>query len=470
MFFFLTACSVYGPQQQPWNYQNQGSHGQAYPPYQGNPPNNADPNNPSNPDDPRNQGNSNDSNNPTDSGNLNPGGQNTDNSGNSGGPPINPFPDDVGESRTNDLPYELVPDTMTALTCEENISFGQRVYTFTLGSYRSSFGGLRLSEDFVTNNKIEKNTPHQKVRQILEASPLKQAMAQLSIRSEHNINSISVVNNRPMLGYFPAFYNPDSINQLSQQKVNFTTRSSSARNVYNSGRFQAFLPITGNQFIEQASSLGENTIGDSLIALVYSLGNHNPIASPDRRAYGRGYKLSFGDSYKANYLTQVFEENLLTSKREGKWVCPVRFMVHKSTRADQSFFNRYRDRYTGNYPDNLLNEGYCYTGVGSSQLRDFEKRFLEDEFGSSNPNRLPFLVGTTHTFRRAGVGNTGVPCIVPKNGNCYPTQGFYRIEFDPQKACSDRVYRVAGKYGSDAMQEDFYRTCPGYLSACFRVE
>ena len=466
LFFFLTACSVYGPQQQPWNYQNQGSHGNGYPPYQGYPPNSADSNNPANPNDPNNPANPNDPNNQNSQNNWNPGGQNNIlNPSDQGGAPINPFPSAQGISRTNDLPYDIIPDTITSLTCEQTVSFDQsRPYVFTLGSYRSTFGGLRLSKDFIKNNRIEKNTPHQKIRQILEASPLKRAMAQLSIRSEHNINSIWQVENKNILNYFPPFYNADSLNKLSQQQVSFTTRSASGGNVYNSGRFQVFLPIRGASFINLASSFEENTIGDALIAFLYSLGNSNPIASPDRRAYGRSYKLSFGDSHKADYLTGVFEENLLTSKREGKWTCPVRFLVHKSFKKDQSFFDKYRDRYTGSIPDNLPKEGNCYTG-GTPQLSALEKRFLEEEFGSSQANRLPFWLGTTILAER----QTNIPCIVPKTRSCYPTQGFYRIEFNPQKACSDRIYRVAGRYGEDPMEEDFYNVCPAYLSACFRI-
>ena len=494
---FLTACSVYGPNSNPWGSQNQRSQfpnsNDPYNPYNQNNPN--DPNNPYNqnnpndPNNPYNQNNPNDPNNPYNQNNPNnpnnPYNQNNPNDPNNPSnqnnhfqdlntppPPSNPFPETPGVSRTNDLPYELMPDTISALTCEQSVSFDQRrYYTFSVGSYRYPYGGLRLSKDFIENNEIEKDTPYQKVRQTLEASPLKRAMAQLSIRSEHNISAIYSDNNKPIIDYFPRLDNPESLHKLSRQEISFSTRSSSASSVYNSGKFQAFLPIRGNSFVHIANSLEENTIGDSLITLVYSLGNHNPIYSPDKRAYGRSYKLSFRDSHKADYLTKVHEENLESSRREGQWQCPVRFMVHRAIREDQSFFNKYQERYTGSIPNDLLKEGFCY--VGNPRLSQLETKFLQEEFGSSNLQKLPFWVGTTLIWKKDGDSeqaySTQYPCIVPKTGTCYPTQGFYRIEFDPEKECSDRVFRLAGKYGQDPKEKDFYKVCPAFLSVCYRT-
>ena len=470
VFTFLTACSVYGPpNSNPWNVQNQGSQ---FPnpndPYNQNNQNNLnDPynqNNQNNPNDPRNQNNQNNPNNPRN--------QNNQNNIFNPSPPPNPFPEVPGASRANDLPYELMPDTISALTCEQSLSFDQRrYYTFSVGSYRQPYGGLRLSKDFIENNRIERDTPYQKVRQILESSPLKRAMAQLSVRSEHNIGTIYSDSNKPIIDYFPRLDNPESLHKLSRQEVSWSTRSSSASSVYNSGKFQAFLPIRGNSFVHIANGLEENTIGDSLITLVYSLGNHNPIYSPDKRAYGRSYKLSFRDSHKADYLTGIHEENLESSRREGKWECPVRFMIHRAVREDQSLFNKYQERYTGSIPDNLLKEGFCYTG--SPRLSSLEQRFFLEEFGSSDPRKLPFWLGTTLIWRKDGDSeqaySTKYPCLVPKTGSCYPTQGFYRIEFDPKEECSDRVFRLAGRYGQDPKERDFYKVCPAFLSVCYRT-
>ena len=499
LFAFLTACSAYGPSQNPWSSQNQASQ---YPYGQGNPndpnnpygqrnpndPNNPygqrnpnDPNNPygqRNPNDPNNpygQRNPNDPNNPYSPGNSNKPyhSSNVFNPNDQGGPPLNPFPDErEGVSRVNDLPYELLPDTISALTCEQSMSFDQRrYYTFSVGSHRPPYGGLRLSEDFIRNNRIDRQTPYQKVQQLIDASPLKRAMAQISIRSEHNINTIYSDNNNPILDYFPRFDNPDSLYKLSQQETSFSTRSSSSRSVYNSGKFQAFLPIRGNSFIHIANGLEENTLGDSLITLLYSLGNHNPIYGSNGRAYGRSYKLAFSNSHKADYLTNIYEENLQNSKREGRWECPIRFMVHRAVRDDQSLFNKYHEKYAGSIPEDLLPEGFCYTG--KPRLTSLERDFFVQEFGTSDPNRLPFWVGTTFIWEKEEGGETAYdmeyPCIVPKTGSCYPTKGFYRVEFDPQENCSDRVFRLANRYGQDPKEVDYYKVCPAFLSVCYRV-
>ena len=496
-FPLLISCSIsgpYGPNQNPWGVQNQGSYDPnnpngSYDPnnpngsYDPNNPNGSyDPNNPNGSYDPNNPNGSYDPNNPNGSydpnnpnGSYNPNGYNRPfyPPGNAGGPLPTPFPEGQGVSRTNDLPYELVPDTITALTCEQTISFDQRrPYTFSVGSYRQPYGGLRLSEDFIKNNKIERDTPYQQIRQILEASPLKRAMAQLSIRSEHNINTVYSDNNQPILDYFPRFDNQDSLYKLSKQEVSFATRSSSSQSVYNSGKFQALLPIRGNSFIHIANGLEENTIGDSLITLLYSLGNPNPIYGSDRRAYGRSYKLAFADSHKADYLTGIYEENLRSSKREGRWECPIRFMIHRAVREDQSLFNKYKKRYAGSIPSDLLNEGFCYTG--NPRISSLEKQFFKEEFGSSDINKLPFWVGTTLTWEQGEEEDKervreGYPCIVPKTGSCYSNEGFYRIEFDHEKDCSDRVFRLAGRYGQDPMEPDYYRACPAFLSVCYRV-
>ena len=444
-----------GPQQNPWNIQNQGSQNSPY--Y--NPNNPYDPNNPNNPNNPYNSG----------------GNSNTANGiPGSGAPPANPFPEGPGTSRVNELPYELIPDTLTTLTCENFISFtpSNFPYALSMGSYRTSYGGLKLSKDFITNHGISSKMPHQKVRQLLEASSLKRSMAQIAIRNENDINRIftNQQTGKPILNYFPRFDNADNLDRLSRQGVSFTTRSYSSSQVNNSGRFQTLLPTPGGSFIQLARGLEENTLGEALLTLTYSIRNPNPIYAPDRRPYGRSYKVRWDDPDTADYLTGVYEENLRSSKREGKWDCPLKFVVHRNTK-EEGFFNKSKDRYKGSIPDDLLKEGFCYTG--KSAMTQLIRQFFEEEFGTSNTGRLPFHFGTTVIFNKDGNGvektyMTQQACIVPKKGSCY-YQGFYRVEFDPNKECSDRYSTLYNRYGKDSMEEDYYKVCPGYLSVCFRV-
>ena len=464
---FLIACSAYGPygqnSQGVWNPSStwQG-------PYDPNNPNN--PNNPNGPNSPNNPNNPNGQNNPYDPSNRNNSyGSPNSNLFNGNTPPPNPFSGRTGSSRTNDLPFEFMLDTIASLTCENTVKFdSRRAYTFSAGSYRQPYGGLRLSKEFIKNNNIDRSTPYQKISQALSASPLIQARAQLSIRSEHDIRTVFSDENQPILDRFPPFNNPSSLHKLSRQEISFSTRSSSARSVYNSGKFQVFLPLSGSSFISLANDLQENTIGEALISLVYSLGNPNPIFSPDQRPYGRSYKLRFRDPYKADYLTGIYEENLSLDKREGQWECPIRFMGHRSNREDGGLFNKHRNSYAGSIPDNLSPEGFCDTR--NYRLSNLERMFFQEEFGSSEANRLPFHIGTTIVWSNDQYYNTTQPCIVPKGAQtCYSNSGFYRIEFDPEKECSGRAYKVAGQYGQDPMEQDYYKICPGYLSVCFRT-
>ena len=503
-FYYLTACSVYGPQgpngpySNPWNIQNQGSQF-PNPNYNPNNPNldpnnpnynpnnpNLDPNNPNyNPNNPHpdpNNPNYNPNNPHPDPNNPN---YNPNNPGNTpfhipqnpiGGPSISPFPKGPGLSRSNDLPYNLMPDTITALTCDNTIIVDGSPYVLSVGSYREPYGGLRLSEDFVKNNDIESGTISQKVQQILSASPLKRARAQLAVRHANEVNSIISFNNKPTVSYFPPFDNPDNLERLSRQGISFTTRSSSSRSVYNSGRFKARLLMLGADFIKRSDIFLENGVG--LITLVYSIGNHNPIYSPDKRPYGRSYKVSFRDSYKADFLTDIYEEDLRTSRREGSWECPIRFMIHDHKTEKGSGFNvireEYRD-YLNQYKEPeetdalLRKEGFCYTG--KSSLSSLEKRFFEEEFG--NLKRY-FEIGTTIVFEKEGSAEkayiTGQPCLVPRGQKCYPPssqKSFYRIEFDSEKNCSERITTTQGGH---PLEDRFYKICPAYLSVCFRTQ
>ena len=280
----------------------------------------------------------------------------------------NPFPTDSGVSRSNDLPYELIPDTIAALTCDQTVQIDGFPYILSVGSYREPYGGLRLSEDFVKNNDIERGTSSQRVRQLLEASPLKKARAQLSMRYANNITQIISFNNQSVLSWFSPFDNPDNLDRLSRQGVSFTTRSSDASTINNSGRFTARLRMLGTDFIRNSNIFLEN--GAGLISLVYSLNNNDPIFGSDRRAYGRGYTLSFSDSHKADFLTDVQEKDIRTSKLEGRWECPIRFMIHDHTAENGSRFNVTKEQYRNYFNQNLdpeevdeflRKEGFCYT-------------------------------------------------------------------------------------------------------------
>ena len=481
-FSYLTACSVYGPHgsngpygpnSNPWDMQNHGS--QSSNPYNSGDPNNPhyDPNNPGNPNNP----NPNDpyNPNPNDPYNSNPNIPSY-NPQNPGGPPINPFPEGPGVSRSNDLPYDLMPDTITTLTCDQTIMVDGSPYVLSVGSYREPYGGLRLSEDFVKNNDIGRSTASQRVRQLLSASPLKRARAQLAVRHANDIRSIISFNNKPTVSYFPPFENADNLDRLSRQGISFTTRSSSSKAVYNSGRFKARLLMLGSDFVKRSDIFLENGVG--LITLVYSMGNHNPIYSPDKRAYGRSYKLSFRDSYKADYLTGVYEEDLRTSKREGDWECPIRFMIHNHKTENGSGFNVIREKYRDylnqhkdpkEVDDLLRKEGFCYTG--KSSLSSLEKRFFEEEFGDL---KRYFEVGTTIIFEKEGSAekaySTGQPCLVPRGQRCYPPSSqssFYRIEFDSEKDCSERITTAQGGH---PLEDRFYKICPAFLSVCLRTK
>ena len=65
--------------------------------------------------------------------------------------------------------------------------------------------------------------------------------------------------------------------------------------------------------------------------------------------------------------------------------------------------------------------------------------------------------------------DTQFPCLVPRGRRCYPTSNqypFYRIEFDPEKDCSDRITKTQAGH---SLEERFYKICPAYLSVCFRT-
>ena len=390
-------------------------------------------------------------------------------------PPDNPQPpnlppntDPAIQGRGNDFPYNLIPDTISALTCSRNVILGNKFFTLTTGAYYAH--GLQLAEDFKINNDITQNTPPQQVRQLIERSSFKQARARLAFHDESDLNTAMGSESRPVQDWLPPFHNPTTLDLLSQLRSVFTSRSLSNTRVQNSGRFKANLPITGGQLIQWASSMGEGSQGNILLTLTYSLnGGRTSIYSSEDRPYGRGYKLEFEDPYKADYLIQIKEENLSTTKREGYWECPERlqFMVLRSTSPQANHFNREFERYEPSLPKNLLQEGYCRTGRALTRI---ERDFFNKEFGTDQLNQLPFEVGNTIVFRENSTQgiNTGWPCIKLKSPGCYDTRNYFRLEFDPQKLDNcKRFHQIDYFHHSN---EEVYEICPAFLSVCYRFD
>ena len=372
--------------------------------------------------------------------------------------------------QSNDFPYELIPDTVTALTCPHIVNINNKTFTLTMGAYYDH--GLQLSEDFIENNRLE-NSPPAKVRQVLDSSLFKNARARIALQDESNLDIISSVQGQALVGLFPPLNNPSTLTLLSELRSVFTSRSSYSSRVQNSGKFSASLPLSGQQLVNWAPALAENTQGSLLLTLTYTLDGKRSIYSPERTPYGRGYKLEFGDPYRADYLIDVKEENLATTRREGDWTCPsdLRFMVHRATSANASPFNRTFDTYKHSFPEGTLYEGYCYTGDTSLANSRMASDFFIKEFGTDRINQLPFEVGTTMVFETNSDGieqiyTTDQPCIKFRRPTCYDERQFYRLEFDPEKQheCTRELYFSS----TNASNEELFKTCPAFLSVCYR--
>ena len=380
--------------------------------------------------------------------------------------------------RSLDFPFELILDTLVAVTCPETQVVENSHFTLIAGTYFQA-GGLRLSEDFLKNNDITSRTDPLKTKQLLESSPYKSARARLAFQDESNLNELFEIGGRPIQGFFPPLNNPTTIDHLSRDGVAFTTRSSSSSLVNRGGRFTASLPIPGKALIRFASGLASGTFGNALLTLTYTLDGLNPIFNSDRRLpYGRGYKLQFADLYRANYLTNIQEGNLVTTEDEGNWTCPesLRFMIHRATDRDQSHFNRAYDGYKERnvleqaLPEGVIKEGFCYTANKRERgPNSNEAAFFEILFGTSHVNSLPFELGETAVIREGRlVIIENQPCIKFKTPGCYPGgSGLYRIEFDPAKL-EDCVLNEQITYRHHS-NEQFYRICPAFLSVCHRT-
>ena len=241
----------------------------------------------------------------------------------------------------------MIPDTLTALTCPNSVQIAGRPFTLSLGAYVNP--GLQLSQSFFEDNNITANTPDQKIRQILDRSPFRNAQARLALQDESDLRVIfgnPGGNGRSLSAFFPPFNNPSTLDHLSKGKAVFTARSSSSSSVQTGGRFEASLPITGQQLSYFAEGLAPNAPGVHILTLTYSLDRKNPILSDSGLPYGRGYKLKFAN-YRANYLVDIEEDNLAETKKDGEWTCHehLTFSVHRAESKESSPFNKEYNKY-----------------------------------------------------------------------------------------------------------------------------
>lgn len=394
-----------------------------------------------------------------------------DNNSNNNSPESN-YPQNPVSNPSNNLPdvlpYELIPDTISSLTCSNTQMVGNKPFALNVISY------LQLSQKFKERHNINSRTPNQKTLQLIENSAFKRAYAQWALHNESNLAASIVKSNQTeqlIRDYFPPFDNRSTSELLSQLKTVYTTRSTNRRDVQNSGDFRASLPISGQQFLNIIPDLAGSRAGNLLVTLTYTFRGEKLIYSPERLPYGRSYKISFEDPYRGNYLTGIQEENLSARKTtRTSWSCPenLRFMVHRSTTAETNPFNRAKEQYK-DFPtyNNLLKEGYCHT-KNYRAPRNIANYFNK-EFGTSRLEQLPFELGTTIVFRKdrnVEVVDTGQPCIKFRRSQCYNPDGVYRVEFDPEKIRD--CLRIQDINYRQADNEEFYRICPAFLSVCYR--
>ena len=319
-------------------------------------------------------------------------------------------------TRTNELPYNLTPDFMTALTCSNNISFGSGYYTLSISSY---YEGLQLSDSFKRVNGINNNRDRRsQIIHALNNSPLNRARVELSVRSRADIYSIFNINSNPIRAFFPTLNTNYILTQLSiNERVLFTRPVNNSR--YNSAPFRTHFGQLKNQdFVRTVAPNLTQSNGDYMLALVYTAltrGRENiPIFDSDQRPYGKSYTLSFNSREKIDYLTEAFEENFRSTRRAQNWTCPsdLRFMVHKNENSTSSQYNRdAANKYSHLGLDEIELEGYCDIN-DSSPLTSRQRDFLSLEFGE-NQGSWPFRVGSTMVARDGDyVKLNDTPCII----------------------------------------------------------
>ena len=395
--------------------------------------------------------------------------------GPNGSPIAGPNSANPASERSNEIPYELIPDVMTALTCSQNINFGLGGYTLSLGAYSK---GLQLSESFKRVHNIRSSSGEKdRIMQILNQSPLRNARAEFSIRDKSNPNILHTADEQPLRAEFPIFYTQFIVDQLSSLRQVLSTRPV-GNSRYNSFPFRARLNLNSSDFVRHIAPNLAQQVGNLLLTVLYTLPQSErqgfiPIYDSSRRPYGKTYTVNFKSHRNIDYLENVYEENLRDSTRGKNWECPsdLRFMVHRNGSSSDSVFNRDAEgQYSHIVPiDKLDLEGYC--DLNQNPLTRRQRDFLAFEFGESE-SQWPFRVGAVVVHRDGRYRDENSVCIVipSRSGSCYAA-GFYRVEFDPEERLDDceRLENISGdNYESETSA--LYKVCPAFLSMCYRRE
>ena len=362
------------------------------------------------------------------------------------------------QDKPGSFPFELIPDTLTAATCDNSFNVSGSNFVLSLGAYRNH--GLRLSQAFVQENHIQSNTPFQRIRSLLDKSAFKTAKARFALQNESNLNMIFRTGEKEIAiaQLFPPFDNPSVLDNLSQKRAVFTTRSSDYQSVQGGGKFEARLPITGKTLRAIAPGLAPKTQGNYILTLTYINQGTKLILSGKGTPYGRGYKITFAN-YNTDYLRDVREENLVTTQEEGVWSCPSKlvFPILRSTSEISNPFNNRYQHFSNKIPTGTKKEAYCDTQ--NSRLSTVERDFFLRVFGTDRIPLLPFHFGKVVFPDESSSSRSSRSCIVPKRGSCYDNSSqYYRIEFND--------YCVP--WNNLQVNDDRYRVCPSFLSTCYR--
>jgi len=392
---------------------------------------------------------------------------------------------DPARTRTNELPYNLIPDFLSTLTCSNNTSFGSGFYTLSLSS---RYEGLQLADSFKRVHQLNSSNrrgqtsqnERNRILQALQNSPLRNTHAELSVRSRGNIYSPVQINNKLLNKYFPSFNTDWVFNQLSLHIQVLSTRPIN-RSRYNSSPFQASLSgLTNRDFVQTIAPNLSQSAGNYMLALTYTVPQQNKkdqlLTDENRRPYGKSYTLNFNSGANIDYLTDVYEEDFLSSRRGEGWSCPsdLKFLIHKNSSERNSQYNRdATNRYSHLGLEDLELEGYCDLN-DRSPLTKKQKDFLSLEFGRDEKS-WPFRAGISVVARDGEyLSLADTPCLVISRGSsCYPQSGFYRVEFDPR--WMDNCKRIHNFSSSDndyynIENAGVYRVCPAWLSMCYRNE
>ena len=393
--------------------------------------------------------------------------------------PNAPNTTDRAASRTNELPYNLTPDFMTALTCSNNIIYGNGYYNLSLSSY---YEGLQLSKSFKQVNQLDRVSQNQsgRILQTLNQSPLNRAIAELSIRDRSDPYSFGPIKNndgRSIAVRFPSFNNGYILQQLSRKPQVLSTRPV-GNSRYNSSPFRATLnPLKNSTFTRNIAPNLSQSSGNLILTLLYHIPQQRevqiPISDAERRPYGKSYTLDFNSGRNIDYLTNVYEEELQSSRQGEDWICPsdLRFMVHKNENSTDSRYNKEAPTYTQFDLAQIEKEGYCNIH-DKTALSQRQKNFLSLEFGE-NERDWPFSTGSTVVSRNGRYVKLNTPCIVIRRavGSCYNESGFYRIEFDTDWLSScKRLYdlSLSDQDYENVQNAGIYRICPAWLSMCYK--